>query len=114
MEKGEIAWFDIGPTYHGNIYHNYCKRDHIVKDAIISDRIWIKLNVENIKRQPVYIDKDSWEGKCAYLENVRIICKELIEEEEYTNAQHLYQRVLGEFKNMPKKIRDQLTEDQKD
>lgn len=32
-------------------------------------------------------------------------------EEEYVNAKELYSRCLGEFKNMPKKIRDSLTED---
>jgi hypothetical protein len=50
MKKGEIAWFNIGPKYHGNIYHNYCKKDHLAKDVVISDRIWIKLSVESIKR----------------------------------------------------------------
>lgn len=114
MRKGEIAWFNIGPEYHGNIYHNYCKRDHIAADAVITDRIWIKLTIDGIKRQPVYKDKDTWEGKCAYLETVREVCKELMDEQEYTNAQQLYMRVLGEFKNMPKKIRDGLTDEQKD
>ena len=34
-------------------------------------------------------------------------------DEEYVNAKELYSRCLGEFKNMPKKIRDSLTDDQK-
>lgn len=86
MRKGEIAWFNIGPEYHGNIYHNYCKRDHIAADAVITDRIWIKLTVDGVKRQPVYKDSNTWEGKCTYLETVREICKELMEEQDYANA----------------------------
>lgn len=114
MKKGEIAWFNIGPKYHGNIYHNYCKRDHIASDAVIGDRIWIRLKVENIKRQPIYKDNQTWAGKCEYLATVKELCKELMAEEEYTNAQQLYSRVLGEFKNLPKKIHNTLSEEQKE
>ena len=43
---------------------------------------------------------------------MREICKELIDEQEYANAQNLYSRVLGEFKNIPKIIRDALSQEQ--
>jgi hypothetical protein len=56
MRKGEIAWYNIGPKYHSNIYHNYCKKEHLAEDAIIGDRIWIRLKVEGFKRSPVYRD----------------------------------------------------------
>lgn len=111
MKKGEIAWVKIGPKHHNRIYHNYCKKDHLAKDAVIGDSIWIKLTVESIKRAPVYKDSKTYEGKIEYFNAVREISKELIAEEEYANAQQLYSRVLGEFKNIPKKIRDGLLEE---
>lgn len=54
------------------------------------------------------MDSKTYEGKLAYFKTVREISKELIAEKEYANAQQLYSRCLGEFKNMPKKIRDLL------
>lgn len=108
--KGEIAWIDIGPSYHGNIYHTYCKKDHLAKDAVIGDRIWIKITVEGIKRQPPFKDKGTWKGKLEYFNTIRTICKELIAEDEYPNAQKLYSTVLGDFKNLRKDIREGLTE----
>lgn len=41
MKKGEVAWIKYGPKYHGQIYHKYCKKDHIAKDAVIGPWIWI-------------------------------------------------------------------------
>ena len=35
MRKGEIVWLKIGPKYHGNIYHNYCKKDHLKPDVVL-------------------------------------------------------------------------------
>ena len=62
----------------------------------------------------MYKDKTTYEGKIEYFDTVRVICKELMEEQDYATAQQLYSRVLGEFKNIPKKIRDALTEEQAD
>lgn len=113
MKKGEIAWFQIGPKYHGNIYHNYCKKDHLAPDVKIGANIWIKLTVDGIKRAPVYKDNTTYAGKLEFFQTVREICKELMAEDEHANAQQLYSRVLGEFKNIPKKIKDSLSDDQK-
>lgn len=44
---------------------------------------------------------------------MREVCKELIEENEFANAQQLYQRALPHFKNMSKKMRESLSEEQK-
>jgi hypothetical protein len=77
---------------------------------VLGDKIWLKLSVESIKRAPVYKDNKTYEGKVEYFKVVREISKELMAEDEYANAQQLYSRVLGEFKNIPKKIRDTLTE----
>jgi hypothetical protein len=43
-----------------------------------------------------------------YYERIREVCKELIDEEEYVNASNLYKRILPMYKNMPKKMRDDL------
>lgn len=104
MKKGEVCWIKIGPKYHGQIYHNYCKRDHVAKDAVIGPDIWIKLAIDSIKRAPPYKDDSTYAGKLQYYATIREISKELMAEEEYANAQQLYSRCLGEFKNMPKKI----------
>jgi undecaprenyl pyrophosphate synthase len=45
----------------------------------------------------------------AYVNKVRSMCKDLFEENEYANAQRLYSRCLGDFKNIPKKIKDALS-----
>ena len=86
MRKGEISWLKIASKYHNDIYHKYCKKDHIAKDAEIGKNIWIKLSIDSIKRNPLYKDKETYTGKCQYFETCRIICKELMEEEEYANA----------------------------
>jgi len=86
MKKGEVAWLEIGPKHHGNIYHKFCKKDHLAADVVIGDKIWIKLSVESIKRAPVYKDNKTYEGKLEYYNTVREISKELMDEGEYANA----------------------------
>lgn len=44
---------------------------------------------------------------------IRETCKELIEDGDYPNAQNLYSRVFALYKNMTKKMRDGLSEEQK-
>ena len=73
----------------------------------------MKLHIDSVKRIPVYRDNKTYEGKLEYFEKVREIGKELIQEEQYPNAKEIYSRCLGEFKNMPKNIRDNLNEEQK-
>ena len=43
-----------------------------------------------------------------YYERIREVCKELIDEGENVNASNLYKRILPMYKNMPKKMRDDL------
>jgi len=45
-----------------------------------------------------------------YLERVREVARELMEEHEYINARNLYCRILPMFKNMPRVMRDALNE----
>ena len=48
-----------------------------------------------------------------YFERIRDVAKELIEETEYVNAHDLYKRILPMFKNMPRSMRDILSEEEK-
>ena len=45
---------------------------------------------------------DTFAGIMDYLEKIRDVAKELMEEGEYVNAQDLYKRILPQFKNMPR------------
>jgi hypothetical protein len=47
-----------------------------------------------------------------YYERIREVCKELMEENEYVNSSDLYKRILPMYKNMPKKMRDDLNLEQ--
>lgn len=80
---------------------------------MIGDDIYIKFSIIGIKRNPVATNIDTFEGLEEYLGVIRETCKELIEDGDYPNAQTLYSRVLASYKNMNKKMRDSLTEEQK-
>lgn len=62
----------------------------------------MKLIVESIKKNPKFVDEKTYEGRCAFFQNIRELGKELVVEEEYDNAKDLYSKCLGAFKNMPK------------
>jgi predicted membrane chloride channel (bestrophin family) len=47
-----------------------------------------------------------------YLDRVREVARELMDEREYINARNLYCRILPMFKNMPRKMRDALSEEE--
>jgi hypothetical protein len=79
---------------------------------LIGDDIYIRFQINKIKRNPVCTNSDTFEGIMEYLERIRICCKELMDEKEYAIAENLYRRVLPLFKNMPKKMRESLTPEQ--
>jgi hypothetical protein len=87
MRRGDVAWIKIGPKYHGNIYHTYCKKEHLLADQKLGPDIYIRLFIDQIKRVPVQKDSKTFEGKMEYFETVREICKELVAENELANAQ---------------------------
>jgi hypothetical protein len=80
MRKGEVVWLKISPKYHGNIYHKYCKKDHIKPETVLGQDIYIRLAIDSIKRNPPQKDKQTYEGKLEYFKTVREISKELIAE----------------------------------
>lgn len=79
---------------------------------MIGDDIYIKFTISKIKRNPICTDPKTFTGIMNYLEKVREVGKELMNEGEYINAQDLYKRILPQFKNMPKTMRDALSKDE--
>ena len=77
----------------------------------VGQDIYIKVSITNIKRDPSCPQTASWEEKLAFFNKIRDICKELIAEQEYSNAKNLYCRCLAAFKNMPKKQRESLDDE---
>jgi len=65
-----------------------------------------------LTRNIICQDETTFKGLCDYFEQTREGCKKIIEIEEYSNAETLYSRVLGKMKNMPRKIRDGLSEEE--
>jgi hypothetical protein len=88
MRRGDIAWIRLPKAYtHGN-YHQIChfQRKTPEEKALIGDDIYIRFQVTKIKRNPVCTDSQSFEGIYQYLEKVRDVGKELIDEGEFVNA----------------------------
>lgn len=80
------------------------------------------MTIELIKRNPVCQDNNSFKGKVDFYLKIRQVCREILEEEKeldqknlkdiYANVSKLYSRCLGDLKNMAKKLRDTLTEEE--
>ena len=74
--------------------------------------IYIHINLTNIRRDPKCSNTAAFEVKLAFFEKIRPLCKELIAENEHSNARAIYARAINCFKNMSKKECNELTEDQ--
>ena len=46
MRKGNVAWIKIGPKYHQNIYHQFCKKSHLDPNVKLGEYIYMKLYVD--------------------------------------------------------------------
>lgn len=114
MKRGEVAWIRFTKAYHKMIYHSspFFQQKTEEEKSKIGEDIVIKFSITNIKRNPQSTDSNTFEGIISYYNKIRDVCKELIEEKEYANAEALYKRILPMFKNMTKKMRDSLNEEQ--
>ncbi|CDW86323.1 peptidyl-prolyl cis-trans isomerase fkbp6-like [Stylonychia lemnae] len=115
MRKGEIAWGKFPKSSHNGIYHSsthFQNKPEEIK-AQIGDDVYIKFSINNIKRNNQCPNSNSFECLEEYLGQIRSICKELMDDGEYPNAQNLYSRVYASYKNMSKVLKDSLTEEQK-
>ena len=111
MRKGQVAWLKVGEVYHQNIYHKIFEAmpiPEILTEAAQSAKpigceIYIKVEITNIKRDPKCEVSDTFDTKLAYFDKIRQLCKDLIAEDEISNARMLYSRCIDCFKNIPKK-----------
>ena len=112
MKAGEVAWFALSKEFTSGMYHRV-QLNKFHDKAKIGELIYIKLGIESIKKQPMYANNKTFEGRKEYFETIRELCKELMAEGEFVNAKDIYQKCLGEFNAMPRKIKDTMTEEQK-
>jgi hypothetical protein len=73
----------------------YHKSQHFInktpeEKAGIGEDIYIRFGISKIKRNPVCDDQNSFEGIYSYLERVREVARELMDEKEHINARNLY------------------------
>ena len=109
MCKGEVAWLKMSPKVHKNMYHKM--PGHHVDTSKIGESIFLKLFVDTLKRDPQLKPNQPYKECLAYFDKIQELCKELVTEGEFTNAKNLYSRCLGPFKNLPKKQREELSEE---
>ena len=80
----------------------------------VGPTIWIRVNLTNIKRNPKCDTQAPLDQKLVFYDKVRDMSRELISLfKEYSNAERLYSRCISIFKNMPKRQKESLTEEQK-
>jgi hypothetical protein len=53
MRSGDTVWLKIGPKYHKDIYHKFCKKTHLDPNVKLGPYIFMKLAIESVKRNPV-------------------------------------------------------------
>ena len=111
MRKGEIAWFKFTPELHQEIYHKHFSKDHVADDAVIGRFLFVKLSCDNVKRNPQCKKKPTYPELRSFFDEVRQICKEAVIEQDLSNAEKIYKSCLGSFRNIPKKEREALSEE---
>ena len=88
------------------------KERQLIKEQAGPD-IWIKVTITKIRRDPRCDTQAPIEEKMIFWDKIRFVGKELVQDEEYSNAKNLYTRGISIFKNMPKKQKEELNETQK-
>jgi len=81
----------------------------------IGTDVYIRTHITNIKRDPKCPNEQNadFPTKVQFFEKVRSICRDLVAEQEFSNAKTLYSRCISLFKNMPKRQKENLTEEEK-
>jgi len=126
MKRNEVAFLKISEKMHRGIYHHKMLklesnsmikkrtkeelekiRDHVGQD------IYIKVTLTQIQRDPrCDANGATFKQRVDFFNTVRDTCKELTSVGEWSNAKTLYQRCIGIFTNIPKKIKDVCTEEE--
>lgn len=113
MRKGEVAWVVFSKSQSQGMFHRQLDKVPEAERAKIGDDIYVKYSLVNIKRNLICKDNSTFEARMAYFEDILETCKELVHDQEYSNAKDLFARCLAEFKNMPKKMRESISEEQR-
>lgn len=80
MGVGEIAWFALSYDYTNKLYHNVQQLTKFHEREKIGELVYIRLQIESVKRQPRYVDKNSFAGRKTFFDQCRELCKELMAE----------------------------------
>ena len=118
MRRNQKAYIKIGEVQHRRIYHKNNlqmqktqeEKDHMTNT--VGPDIYVRCEITSIKRDPKCDMQAPLDQKLVFFEKVRKIGKDLVQEEEYSNAKTLYSRCISIFKNMPKKQKDSLDDEQ--
>ena len=109
MRRGQTAWIKVGAAWHKGGYHTQknLQKPYMKSAAQVTQTIWLKVEICNIKRDCRCDLKASFETKLAYYEKVRATCRELVSFQEYSNASDLYSRCAQVFRSIPKTVLEQ-------
>ena len=120
MRREQVAFLKIEESRHGGIYHEKnmrlqrTKADRERMKNSVGPTVFIRVNIINIKRDPKCDTQAPLDQKLIFYNKIREINRELIGLfQEYVNAERLYARCISIFKNMPKRQKESLTEEQK-
>ena len=119
MLKNQVAFIKVAQSQHKGIYHQQnlnkqktvAEKEHMQKT--VGPDIYIRVTITNIKRDPKCDTGTPLDEKLVFYEKIRGICRDLVAEGEYSNAKKLYARCISIFKNMPKKQKESLDDEQK-
>mmetsp|Transcript_21241 Transcript_21241/g.26167 ORF Transcript_21241/g.26167 Transcript_21241/m.26167 type:complete len:181 (+) Transcript_21241:44-586(+) len=120
MRREQVAFLRIEQSRHEGIYHKKnmslqrTPEDRERMKNAVGPTVYIRVNITNIKRNPKCDTQAPLDQKIIFYNSVREISRELIGLfKEYVNAERLYSRCISIFKNMPKRQKESLTEEQK-
>lgn len=104
MRRGQIAWIKIGEFWHKGGYHTEknLRKPYMKANADVTQTIWLKAEISNIKRDARCDNHATFEEKLAYYDKVRESCRELVGFQEYSNASDLYARCVQVLRSIPK------------
>jgi len=90
MKKGETAWYVFSKEQTAG-HFNACILKQEEKDKKeeeegkkeggkekIGTDVWIKYSIQNIKRNPIIANKDTFMGRVDYFDEISEICKECV------------------------------------
>ena len=117
MRRGQVAWLKVGEPQHKGGYHlpKNLQKPYMETEADVGRTVWIKVQVDNIKRDPRCDMNAPFATKLAYLAKVRATCRDLVALDDkmcYSNAADLYGRCAQVFRSVPKAKLETMPEEE--